>query len=298
MNLNSETYPAYPQWPEDFIWSHWGQLEGYNCLKIEEKADPHPWHDNYFCYTGDKRDPGFQFHTNGRQKAANKECVKISEPWDGEDRGTWHDNFLCLDAHAPYEFSWFWHGRDLADREDLECIRWIEPEDPLGWDDNFLCAPRSDRTPDVCELCMQHYCSGDGSCLLIEGQGQFTCEVDPDHFTSQTVCDNDYGHWCENCVVDIVEPEVSDNHEGSSGLKLRSRYHGNHPTLTEVSGSHHSKHTGLIVLISVATVFAVCILTYLVKRFYWEDQSNDLSADLNPYHDITLRSDDVLDRSV
>ena len=53
---------------------------------------------------------------------------------------------------------------------------------------------------DVCGLCAQNNCYGDGSCLLIEEQGQFTCEVDPGHFTSQIICENDHGHWCSSCV--------------------------------------------------------------------------------------------------
>merc|ERR1719285_1500909 len=52
---------------------------------------------------------------------------------------------------------------------------------------------------DACELCTQNSCLGNGACLLIEGGGEFTCEVDPNHFTSQSVCDRDYGHWCSNC---------------------------------------------------------------------------------------------------
>jgi len=54
-------------------------------------------------------------------------------------------------------------------------------------------------TTDVCQLCSRNDCLGNGACLLIEDNGEFTCEIDPLHFTSQSVCDSDYGHWCEKC---------------------------------------------------------------------------------------------------
>jgi len=70
----------------------------------------------------------------------------------------------------------------------------------------------SDHEEDVCGLCAQNNCYGEGSCLLIEEQGQFTCEVDPGHFTSQLICDNDYGHWCSSCVEE--ETECDDYYSG------------------------------------------------------------------------------------
>ena len=35
--------------------------------------------------------------------------------------------------------------------------------------------------------------------MLIEGNDRFTCEIDPDHFSSEDICFGDYGIWCENC---------------------------------------------------------------------------------------------------
>ena len=39
---------------------------------------------------------------------------------------------------------------------------------------------------------------GKGACLLIEGSGSFTCEIDAEHFSSKRVCDHDRGLWCED----------------------------------------------------------------------------------------------------
>ena len=53
---------------------------------------------------------------------------------------------------------------------------------------------------DDCGKCLANDCVGNGGCLLIEGGGSFTCEIDPVHFTSKDICDQDYGIWCQNCL--------------------------------------------------------------------------------------------------
>ena len=39
-------------------------------------------------------------------------------------------------------------------------------------------------------------CTGAGACLLIEGKGRYTCEIDPGYFTAKDVCTKDTGIWC------------------------------------------------------------------------------------------------------
>ena len=37
-----------PSWPDDFLWSNDGPVDGYECTEISETADPE-WDNNYFC---------------------------------------------------------------------------------------------------------------------------------------------------------------------------------------------------------------------------------------------------------
>ena len=47
----------YPRWPQEFKWHSAGPISGMTCLRILETADPHTWHDNYFCHAST---PGIQ----------------------------------------------------------------------------------------------------------------------------------------------------------------------------------------------------------------------------------------------
>jgi len=80
--------------------------------------------------------------------------------------------------------------------EDAECVVETTCPDSDGLKIERRAEPAS---ANVCQMCSENHCLGNGACLLIEGGGEFTCEIDPHHFTSQSVCDSDYGHWCENC---------------------------------------------------------------------------------------------------
>ena len=63
--------------------------------------------------------------------------------------------------------------------------------------------PTSVPTP---SLCSAENCVGPGACLLIEGDGLFTCEIDPDFFTSASVCEGDNGIWCGTLAESTGEP--------------------------------------------------------------------------------------------
>ena len=47
----------YPRWPQEFKWSFAGPISGMTCERILETADPHTWHDNFFCHSSG---PGIQ----------------------------------------------------------------------------------------------------------------------------------------------------------------------------------------------------------------------------------------------
>jgi len=96
--------------------------------------------------------------------------------------------------------------------------------------------------------------------------------------------------------IDDVSPGASDDDDRvpRSGIRLNSVHAGNQ--LQDLL--QDSNHTGLIVLVSVAATIGVCSVLYFAQRFYRKVENNDLSADLTPYHDISLNDNDILDRSV
>jgi len=121
---------SLPAWPTDFKWSSAGIPLGYNCAQIYESADPHTWHDNYFCWKSYKANPGIRWNSAG--PIDDMRCTRILESVDPH---TWHDNYLCVPWSSPYRFSWSSSGEITG----KSCIKWVESADPHTWNDNFLC---------------------------------------------------------------------------------------------------------------------------------------------------------------
>jgi len=121
-----------PIWPDDFKWSSAGIPNDYNCIQINEGAEPHEtsWHDNYFCWRNFKRNPGFKWSSAG--SIPNMRCIQIQE---GADPHTWNDNYLCERNDSPYKFTWSSAGVPWG----RSCIQWVEASDPATWHDNYLC---------------------------------------------------------------------------------------------------------------------------------------------------------------
>ena len=120
----------FPTWPDDFRWNNAGPLRDQRCVQIAEPSDKHTWHDNFFCSSGDKKDPGMKWSFAGQVDAMK--CVQIKEP---SDPNTWHDNYLCLPIDSPLSLQWS-HAGPIAGKA---CIQWSEPSDPKTWQDNYLC---------------------------------------------------------------------------------------------------------------------------------------------------------------
>ena len=158
-----------PRWPDDFQWSSSGIPDGYDCIAITEKDEKESassssnlfavfaptsttWEDNYFCWRQGTANPNMRWSTSGPLKAAADgttalRCTLILEPHD--ILHTWHDNYLCVDQSSPLLFSWSYSGLpdealSVAEVDStISCIQWLEPADPAGWNDNYLCAPNT-----------------------------------------------------------------------------------------------------------------------------------------------------------
>merc|ERR1719336_1860790 len=79
---------------------------------------------------------------------------------------------------------------------------------------------------DICELCNSNSCSGEGACLLIEGNNEFTCEVNPSRFTSTQACAKDVGHWCGNCGAQEVYLSPLPNIASMGTCVTNDHFHG------------------------------------------------------------------------
>ena len=120
----------FPSWPDDFRWNYAGPLKNYRCVQISEAADIRTWNDNFFCSSGDKKDPGMKWSSAGQINGMK--CIKIKEP---AGPNTWNDNYLCLPNDSPLNLRWSYAG-PIARKA---CIQWSEPADPNTWNDNYLC---------------------------------------------------------------------------------------------------------------------------------------------------------------
>ena len=135
--LCHDYYPSqpqqYPSFPRDFRWSYAGVPVGYDCVHIQEKADPHTWNDNFFCWKHGFKNPGLRWSSAGAGYYARfMQCTHIHER---SDPHTWWDNYLCRPNNSPYKFVWSSAGPVSG----KSCMKWREPSDPHTWDDNYLC---------------------------------------------------------------------------------------------------------------------------------------------------------------
>lgn len=108
-----------------FEWSYHGSIPNMYCTQIHEGADPHAWHDNYFCSSVNI---GMAWSSAGA--IPGMVCTQIHE---GADPYTWNDNYLCLPPNAGVAFHW-----SPAGSPGSNSIQWLEPADPHTWNDNYL----------------------------------------------------------------------------------------------------------------------------------------------------------------
>jgi hypothetical protein len=103
------------------------------CTQITEKADPHAWHNNWFCA---RRDFGIRWSQHGGIEGFR--CTQVHEPADPH---AWQDNYICVPQTSDLKFLWAFatSKRDEYEKEGYTCVQWIEPSDPHGWHDNYLC---------------------------------------------------------------------------------------------------------------------------------------------------------------
>ena len=127
----------FPNWPEDFYWTHDGALNphNYTCLHFEAPQEPflNYWDKNFLCVKkgADLLDPQMEWSYSGPM-GGNKSCLNIKEP---EDPHGWESNYLCLPNDTVYNFTWSHGGCDKT----KFCLRINAPMDQHTWYDNYLC---------------------------------------------------------------------------------------------------------------------------------------------------------------
>ena len=121
---------------QTFQWSYRSPINGYNCIRILEAAEPShtTWGDNYFCWKPTEKNavyPGFKWSSAG--PIPGMTCTQILETADPH---TWSDNYLCVPCDSPFKLSWSSHNPIPGKK----CVQWLEPSDCAGtWFDNWLC---------------------------------------------------------------------------------------------------------------------------------------------------------------
>ncbi|MCF2858380.1 RICIN domain-containing protein [Pseudoalteromonas sp. SMS1] len=109
-----------------FVFKSFGAVSGMYCVQTVEPADPHTWHDNYFCAS---QDIGMKWSYAG--PIDGMRCTQIQE---SADPYTWEDNYLCLPQNSDFLFSWSSAGKANMKKT----VRWHESADPHTWHDNYL----------------------------------------------------------------------------------------------------------------------------------------------------------------
>lgn len=69
-----------PIWPNEFAWNSAGPISGYHCTQILESADPHTWHDNYFCQIAGPgiKNIGMRWSSAGKCSFSDEKIIKGS----------------------------------------------------------------------------------------------------------------------------------------------------------------------------------------------------------------------------
>ncbi len=116
-----------------FKWQSHGHPDKkkWSCVKVNEPADPHTWHDNFFCSS---RNLGMRWTYNGTNYP-NHERTQITE---GADPHTWNDNYISVPKEFGLKFQWKSNGQHSG----MQCTQWLEAADPHTWHDNYLCHPK------------------------------------------------------------------------------------------------------------------------------------------------------------
>ena len=134
--------------------SYFGPLPGWNCTQVTEPADPHGWHDNYFC---SKESLGFRWSSAGRRSGMR--CTKINEAAE-HNSCDWKDNYLCVPKASSIQLVWSQDGAIL----ERSCLSWNEPSDPNAWNDNHLCWSGCIPECGAGQACSQSQCKCAKSC--------------------------------------------------------------------------------------------------------------------------------------
>lgn len=115
-----------------FQWSYRGSIPGMYCTNWQENADPHTWHDNYFC---SQENMGLRWSSSGPIRGMK--CTQIIETMDPH---TWRDNYACVPKHSAYQLIWSSSGNPGKGN----CIQITEPSEPARhtWNDNYLCVKK------------------------------------------------------------------------------------------------------------------------------------------------------------
>lgn len=133
-----------------FTWSCNGPIPGKVCRPITEPNDPaetpghrRTWDDNFLCAT----DANLFRYADGPQDIPSRAgcywaCSRpFAESREPASHG-WGDNVICHErcphgVSSCMEFEFSDHG-PIAGRT---CLQLLEPDDPDGWNDNYLCWP-------------------------------------------------------------------------------------------------------------------------------------------------------------
>lgn len=106
----------------------------YDCVSVDEPADPHTWGDNVVC---GPKGSGLRWSYAGAIRGMR--CTAIAEAAEPAEHA-WADNFLCVPSDSEWELAWSMAGP--IENQGYHCVAWTEPADPHTWNDNFLCYRR------------------------------------------------------------------------------------------------------------------------------------------------------------
>ncbi|WP_163868039.1 hypothetical protein [Myxococcus eversor] len=114
------------------VFSASGPIPGMHCVAISVPEDPYGWSNNYLC---SPTDLGFVWH-DGSTGVPRPEmrCTIVNERRE-RFASRWDEKFLCIPHDSPLTITWSSEGPLLG----KECVNFKEPEDPHGWEYNYLC---------------------------------------------------------------------------------------------------------------------------------------------------------------
>ncbi|XP_065648482.1 tolloid-like protein 2 isoform X3 [Hydra vulgaris] len=130
---NLHVCPNWSIFPSEFSFGHLRIRNGkmFDCAIVYERADYKAWSTYSFCNEG-LRSVDMRWSDQG--PINGMKCTQIMEPQEPQ-QNRWHDNFICIPSHSPYNFIWSYEGPI----KNLPCLQWFAKDGKDGWDNNFLC---------------------------------------------------------------------------------------------------------------------------------------------------------------